>query len=77
MYSCLWVVDSGACAHFSDELEDFGTLDLEDSGTVYADAGHVGFIYLTLQTESAQSPWPMCCLCLILLSDLMDNIVVY
>ncbi len=30
----VWVVDSGASAHFSAVREDFITLDLEDSGTV-------------------------------------------
>jgi hypothetical protein len=34
MYSSVWVVDSGASAHFSAMREDFITLDLEDSGTV-------------------------------------------
>ncbi len=34
MYSSVWVVDSGASAHFSFVREDFNTLDLEDSGTV-------------------------------------------
>jgi hypothetical protein len=34
MSSNVWVVDSGASAHFSAVREDFISLDLEDSGTV-------------------------------------------
>ena len=34
MSSTVWVVDSGASAHFSDVREDFITLDLVDSGIV-------------------------------------------
>ena len=47
----MWVLDSGASAHFSDVREDFITLDLEDSETVSRISVHVrgrGTCQLTL-----------------------------